>query len=618
MNQHNAIKYPLSRVAAWFGDGNYIMQDDGTYTAVCPRCSDPTLWIYAKSPTVATISCTKCKEDEVLAALGKEPQDLIWFEAPVVASQAPQATQVPAAKPVTKDKWRRRIKERDPLPLIPERPEAIEWPETPLDKYIRALQWRLKAPWELCAQSVLAAAAFSVQHLANINIPSIGGKAGDRPISCFFVSIATSGERKSGCDGIVGQGASMWEKELTKRYRTEIKDYKAELARHEQSRKRLAEMGNLHLLQAPPRPPKNPMITLREPNQEGLFKSLQSGQYSQGLFNDEGGAFLGGYGMSKEQRIRTCAYMNKLWDGSPIDRIRKGDELVVLEGRRFSMHLMLQPHLSDQLVCDAGLRDLGFTARCFISEPESSMGTRLLKDTFWKTRDLEDAMVTCDLFAKNVLHNLRKGQADQVAPSSDDVDSFDGLAPRTLHLSRDALDLWINFHDAIESSLQTKFRSIQGFAGKAPEHALRLAAVLTLFHHPDAAQISADAFIWGAELTLYYIQQHLRLEVGRPSEQDEKAMILLQWMRSKEYTAISLPDICQKGPSLIRKRDAALAAVESCIDAGWLVDIGKGEVNGRKRKQVWAIVDESSQESENCSTVATTLATNVAGEKPTT
>jgi hypothetical protein len=618
-------KFPLHRVAAWFGEGRYVRQEDGSYSAVCPCCGDPTVHIYARNENVGVISCVNCREVDILKAFGKKVSDLLWYEHQVNTPNQSSKSQH-QAPPQVRDRWGRRTKQRDPIPLMPERPDAAEWPSTPLDKYIRALQVRIKAPWELCAQSILAAATYSVQHLANINIPSIGGKAGERPISCFFVSIAKSGERKSGCDAIAGQGAAVWAKELAKRHKAEIKAYKAELARHEQARKRLAETGNLHLLQDPPKQPKTPLIMLREPNQEGLFKSLQSGQYSQGLYNDEGGAFLGGYGMSSEQRTRTCAYLNKLWDGAPIDRIRKGDDLVVLEGRRFSMHLMLQPHLSDQLVCDAGLRDLGFTARCFVAEPESAMGSRLLKETFWDTRDLEDAVIACDVFARNVLHNLRKNQTvDDIDgnPRGDesadkDEDDFDGLAPRTIHLCRDALDYWLQFHDAIELALPNKFRTIQGFAGKAPEHALRLAAVLTLFHHPDATQISVDAMEWGVDLVLYYIRQHLRLEVGRPSEQDENAMLLLQWMRNKEYSNISLPDICQKGPSLLRKKDKATDAVDACVDAGWLVDVGNGVVKGKKRKQVWAIVEEDSCESENCSTVAATVATTVAGEKPTT
>lgn len=589
MNQHNAIKYPLSRVAAWFGDGNYIMQDDGTYTAVCPRCSDPTLWIYAKSPTVATISCTKCKEDEVLAALGKEPQDLIWFEAPVVAPQVTQTT--PAAKPVTKDKWGRRIKERDPLPLIPERPEAIEWPETPLDKYIDALVERTQAPRELCAQSILAAATLSVQHIANISMPGIGGSSAERPISNYFLTIARSGERKSSADRIALEGLEEWRKELETIYSEQMAGYELEQVAWQQTYKRLSDEGRSADAGPEPQAPRTPMLLIKEPTQEGVFRSLKQGQLSQGLFNDEGGAFLGGYGMSKDNRMKTAATLNSLWDGSALDRIR-AQEVEVLRGRRFCLHLMMQPHASEQLVGDAMLRDLGFTARCLASEPESTIGSRMFRESS------EESLITCDLFKKQLLFNLR------VKADTDDH----GLAPRVIHLSREALDYWIEFYNIVESALGDKYRTIQGFAGKAPEHALRLAAVLTLFRLPTAKQIDVDAMCQGIYLTMYYLQQQLRLEVGRPSELDEAAERLLKWMRDKEYSIISLRDICQRGPSVLRKREKAEAAIDACVQAGWLVETGPGEVKGVRRKQTWTMVADEEKRSSVAATVAATVA----------
>jgi hypothetical protein len=51
---------------------------------------------------------------------------------------------------------------------------------------------------ELCAQSALAATALTVQAFADIQLPD----QNRRPISCYFFSVASTGERKSATDDI--------------------------------------------------------------------------------------------------------------------------------------------------------------------------------------------------------------------------------------------------------------------------------------------------------------------------------------------------------------------------------------------------------------------------------
>ena len=41
-----------------------------------------------------------------------------------------------------------------------------------------------------------------------------------------------------------------------------------------------------------------------------------------GLFSDEGATFLGGWGMQDDNQAATGGMLSKLWDGSPIKRIR--------------------------------------------------------------------------------------------------------------------------------------------------------------------------------------------------------------------------------------------------------------------------------------------------------
>jgi len=234
----------------------------------------------------------------------------------------------------------------DSLPLTPTKPKAIQFPETSLDQYIRAVQGRTQAPYILCAQSVLAAATLSVQHLADIELPGIGGPSSRRPISNFFLTVARSGERKSSADRIALEGIEARRIVLEKGFSQEKSLHKLAQYNYEQREKTAFASGSLQDLGEAPEPPHEPILLVKEPTQEGLFRSLQRGQPSQGLFNDEGGAFLGGYGMSADHRMKTASTLNALWDGATIDRPR-AKEHEVLRGRRFCLHLMMQPMASE-------------------------------------------------------------------------------------------------------------------------------------------------------------------------------------------------------------------------------------------------------------------------------
>ena len=63
----------------------------------------------------------------------------------------------------------------------------------------RAINDRVQAPIAMCGQSVIAVAALAVQGHANVLLP-IGRQGQARPLSCYFVSVASTGERKSACD----------------------------------------------------------------------------------------------------------------------------------------------------------------------------------------------------------------------------------------------------------------------------------------------------------------------------------------------------------------------------------------------------------------------------------
>ena len=67
--------------------------------------------------------------------------------------------------------------------------------------------------------------------------------------------------------------------------------------------------------------------------------------------------------------------------GKPIKRIRAGDGVSILAGRRLSVHVMVQPDAASGLLADPLLRDQGLLSRLLVAAPDSIAGTRPYRDT---------------------------------------------------------------------------------------------------------------------------------------------------------------------------------------------------------------------------------------------
>jgi hypothetical protein len=338
----------------------------------------------------------------------------------------------------------------------------------------------------------------------------------------------------------------------------------------------------LDKLGPPPVPPLVPMLTCPEPTYEGMCRLLAGGQPSIGIFATEGGQFIGGHGMRDDTRLATAAGLSSVWDGEPIRRVRAGDGTTILPGRRVSMHLMVQPAVADIWWRDRLLADQGVLSRTLITAPDSAMGSRL-----WHAEAPESnpAMMR---YGARLLSILEK-------PLPILGNRPNELAPRPLSLSNKARGLWLAFADSVETRLSRdgELRPISGLANKLPEHAARVAAVLTLVRDIEAGEIAPAEMAAGIELAQHYAGEALRLHGGSLiSDELRTAQQVLDWLlRRWTETAISLPDLYQRGPTVIRDAKAARKVVAVLEKHGWLVQLAEGEeITGTYRRQAWRVV----------------------------
>ncbi|WP_223590007.1 YfjI family protein [Pseudomonas sp. A-R-19] len=441
-----------------------------------------------------------------------------------------------------------------PQPLLECQQAPLPYPVEALGELLGPAVERLAevigVPCAMAAQSVLATAALVSQGHANVQLD---GRT--YPLSLYLLTVASSGDRKSAVDHLALKAARDWERQQWTLYAEKLKAYRVatSIITKPKTSKKHAEAEDSELSEPVP-----PRLIIAEPTIEALVKSLCHGLPSMGLFNDEGGQFLGSSTMSKENLLKAITTLSTLWDGSPIDRARSmaGESLRAYD-RRLSLHLMLQPYLANQLFKDPVINGQGILGRCLISWPERLAGQRL-----YKAIDLtRDAKVQG--YQQRITALLQK-------PWSLHQDG--SLNPATLELTARARRAWIDIHDTIEcqSGEFGELAGVQPFAGKAPANVLRIAGVLAMVE--EASQLDEAHIQRASTLMDYYLAEIQRLTEQEPvNSRREEADRLLRWLVQKGWTHFSIRDVNRNGPRFARKSaDHTASLLVVLITHRWL------------------------------------------------
>ena len=247
---------------------------------------------------------------------------------------------------------------------------------------MNAIAAKVQCASAIAAQSVLAVASLAAQGLADVRLPF--GQT--RPLSLFCLTIAASGDRKTSADLEAMVPVKMRERQLRDAYEPLARSHAVALAAWRAEKSRVERDGKLKGLEArrqqiealglEPEAPSKPILTLAESTAEGLAKHMPTLPGALGIFSAEGGQFLNGHGFSADTKMRTAASFSSLWDGRGLRRLRAGDGLIDLHGRRLAAHLMIQPDGAAAALTDPVLRDQGFLSRLLIAAPESLAGMR--------------------------------------------------------------------------------------------------------------------------------------------------------------------------------------------------------------------------------------------------
>lgn len=491
-----------------------------------------------------------------------------------------------------------------PQPLLRAIPPGASYPVQslgPLAEAVRAVQGMTLAPMAIPAQSALAVASLAVQGFADVE--TLGG--GYSPPSLYALTIAQSGERKSSCDKPLMAALREFERDQARAQRDEMARFhnvhalwKGEWdriladAKSGKGDKKIGAQADLNAHGPEPIAPASADRTVTEPTFEGLTRLFAEGQPSLGIFSEEGGQFIGGHAMNSDNRLKTLAALNDLWQGNPIRRTRAGDGAITMFGKRLAVHLMVQPDAARALMGDGVATGTGFLPRFLVTEPPSTIGTRLSVNT---TRD-DAALVQFSARLRAILET----------PMPMDADTRE-LQPRQLPLAQNARELLVAFADTIEVEQRAggSLAHVTGYASKAAEQAARIAAVLTLWQDLHAPVVALQAMGWGIALAQFYLGEAVRLsDAASLSAETLQAEALRVWLlnvwpslargQERDADTVTPQDVVQFGPNAMRETKTVRRRMAILVEYGWLAALPNGTViTGKARKLAYRIMRAS-------------------------
>lgn len=287
--------------------------------------------------------------------------------------------------------------------------------------------------------------------------------------------------------------------------------------------------------------------------------------------------FLGGSGMSDENRQKTVTTLSAFWDGAPINRTRAGDGAATHHGKRLSCHLMVQPVVAAGLLGDKMANGQGFLARFLMTEPASTIGTRTHREPKPESR------LAVDRFARRIYEMLRKNFPVREGTRNE-------LNPPVLRLQPDARVLLRAFYDQLERAQGDggDLAEVRPFASKAAEHAARIAGVLTCYAGDGA--VSAEMMAHAIRLLSFYLDETKRLaDAATLSQETQDAERLRKWLLEHwPEPFISATDVAQYGP--FRETKKARKVLATLERFNWVTPVdGGAEIKGKHRREAFKV-----------------------------
>lgn len=392
----------------------------------------------------------------------------------------------------------------------------------------------------MAGQCVLGSAALLCQSRADVRT-----LAGDKPLSLYLLTIGESGDGKTTGEDIALKPVAEYQRRATRAFKAELKRYEAEMDRRKKG-------------DSIPDKPREPYMIMKDGTIEGIRRGFAEGVPSQGVFTSEAAVMLSGYGMNLQNRAKTAAEFNTLFDHGEVSAGRAISGRIQLYDRRLSAHWMLQPEAAYGGLHTPLLTKMGFWARFLFAWPPPSPPRKAKPFRPEQGSHIRDYWARCVALLEY--------------PSREDCSDLN-----VLNATREAEELACAFFERMEVAAKSKdgiMRDARAFALRATELAFRVAGVLAVFGEQDG--IDLGLMRNGIALITYSLETWRGAHGDRyEAEARADAFRLYEWLLHQSGARSTEIGILRIGPRATRsqsRRDTALSLLQQ---ANLVVNEGK-------------------------------------------
>jgi putative DNA primase/helicase len=415
--------------------------------------------------------------------------------------------------------------------LIEEIPFPIQDLPLEIREVVEAITEAKKVPDVLAWASIQSSISASCGGLYDVKIDS----GNTHPITTNILLICESGDRKTSTDNMASKAITDWQRKQFSIYEEENRNYLA--------------IKRINKDEIIPEPQLKSLIQ-GAITPQALIDSLKSHPEIY-ISSNEGGSFVGSFGM-QDQSMNFLSLLNQAWDGSDLRDNTRKNKFQCATNPRATVNLAMQPNVFNEWISNGQAKGMGTLARFLIAKPKSLMGSRFYEEPNPVNQCIES-------FNYRIIQLLETPRNYE----------YDYLKPQVLTLSPKAKELWIAFHDTIESELVYELDSIKAWGAKCADNASRLASQFQAFKG-NGLVIDADCMISAIKVLEYFLNEQLRLEQSGELVHKQK---LLDWMikEYKEKGFIIEYEIQQRCPNDFRKKkDFRERILKALIDDGFI------------------------------------------------
>ena len=445
----------------------------------------------------------------------------------------------------------------EPEPLEDTNPTPTRYPieawQGVLRQAVEAIAYHAQVPLAMAGQCILGALSTIGQRYINAPIGHT-----HKPASLFLITEGGSGSGKTFASELSHYSINKWDERIYKTYIELLNEWKSEVDS-------LKGKERKEYLQSNAKPSNDSMLIQEGTIEAILDQFILDDKANLSWTTDDAGQFFNGHTMKGDTAGNAIASLAKLWDGSPVSRVRsqrganpqfKTNAYDVrltldLQGQR----IILEPALTDPMLVQQG-----FLARALLACPDSLQGQRV-----WNTPERLD----------NNPHDDPRLQAYWTRsdilldPLPTEIQTDDKGKEMRLNMpfeNRQARQALADFQQRVENR-QAKgnaYEFLKAFASRMAQNASRIASLMAFFDCQKS--VSVDYLERAFMLVEYSIAERLRYLDAKPTEKTDSQK-LIDWIvkqcKVKGVTQLSYADTQSKvNPKHLR----AKANFELCIN----------------------------------------------------